>query len=214
MRQGPLADQYASAIFRLLAGVSGRWNDICHTQINTMRITAKTIEFTAWQNKTTGINDANRPTPLIAPLHTFTAVRWWLVIEKVISMFKGHPSFQDMDYQLPVPTRDRSGFCPRPCSNGQALRWLRLLRARPNRPASEITRLTLASFRVWIADLAYQANIEREKRRYIGRWAQESTADTYTREHRQVICNIWDEILTNMHNLKGCLLYTSDAADE
>ena len=108
-----------------------------------------------------------------------------------------------MDYILPVPTPDRSGFCPRPCSNGQALRWLRLLRARKDRDEQEIKKLTLASFRVWMADLAYQASISRDKRRYIGRWASENTAHTYTREHRQVICSIWQEVTQKIHSLKG-----------
>ena len=202
-RPGPITDQYAAAIFRLLAGVSGRWNDICHTQSTSMRVTSTTIEFTAWQTKTTSINDTNRPMPLIAPLHSFSGVQWWTIIQTVVGIFQKDAAFQDMDYLLPVPTRDRSGFCPRPCSNGQALRWLRLLRAKPGRPEADIKRLTLASFRVWMADLAYQANISRDKRRYIGRWASENTADTYTREHRQVICNIWDEVIQKIDTIKG-----------
>ena len=202
-KPGPITDQYAAAIFRLMAGVSGRWNDICHTQISSMKVTSSTIEFTAWQTKTTGINDTSRPMPLIAPLHSFSGVQWWLVVQKFINMFLKDDNFKNMDYLLPVPTRDRSGFCPRPCSNGQALRWLRLLRARKDRDEQEIKKLTLASFRVWMADLAYQANISRDKRRYIGRWASENTADTYTREHRQVICSIWEEVTQKIHNLKG-----------
>ena len=54
-----------------------------------------------------------------------------------------------------------------------------------------VRRITLPSLRVWLADLAYQAGVSRENRRYIGRWASESTADTYTREHRTVIKSIW-----------------------
>ena len=54
-----------------------------------------------------------------------------------------------------------------------------------------IAMLTLAALRLFMAEWAYRAGIPRFKRKYIGRWADEKTADTYTREHRH------------------CLLYTS-----
>ena len=192
------ADKYASAVLRFMAGSSSRFNDIMHTQISTMRLTTNTIEFTAWQTKTTGILKNQRPMPLIAPLHTFTGVQWWTTIEKTVKKFTETPGFHNMDYLLPCPTRDRQGFCPRPCNNSQALRWLRTIRSLHAGDTEHIQRLTLPSLRVWMADLAYQSGISRDQRRYIGRWASESTADTYTREHRQVICNIWQEVLAKL----------------
>ena len=46
-----------------------------------------------------------------------------------------------------------------------------------------------------MAEQAYQAGVPRDLRRYIGRWAHESVADTYTRDHRSVIGKIWDQVL-------------------
>ena len=45
-------------------------------------------------------------------------------------------------------------------------------------------------------DLAYQANISADRRRYLGRWADENKADTYTREHRGVISGIWSDVIS------------------
>ena len=50
----PVADQFASAIYRFMAGSSPRLNDIQHTLIITMNHTGKTLKFEAWQTKTTG----------------------------------------------------------------------------------------------------------------------------------------------------------------
>ena len=193
------ADRYAAAIFRFMAGASARFNDIMHTQPCSKISDHKTLEFTAWQTKVSGVLTTQRPMPLIAPIHSFSGEPWWTTIEATVAAFSVHKQFQAMDYLLPTPTRDRQGFIPRPCSNTHALRWLRTIltnsKAAQGAEREDIPKITLPSFRVWMADLAYQANIPRDQRRYIGRWASESTADTYTREHRTVICNIWQQVL-------------------
>ena len=191
---GPAADQYAAAVFRLQAGTSARYNDISHTQISTMVVTDSTIEFTAWQTKVTGVLDGHRPMPLIAPKHSFSGVAWWLVLERHVLSMQLDPRMQDMDYLLPTPTKYHAGLLPRACSNSQALRWLRLLLSTHGSSFDITARITLPSLRVWMADLAYQLQIPRDQRRYIGRWATESTADLYTREHRKVICDIWTQV--------------------
>ena len=195
---GPAADQYAASIFRLQAGTSARYNDISHTQPATMVNTDSTIEFTAWQTKVTGVLDSHRPMPLIAPKHSFSGIAWWLVLERHISGMLADPNMRHIDYLLPTPTKDRSGLLPRACSNAQALRWLRLLLSTHGSTFDTTARITLPSLRVWMADLAYQMQIPRDQRRYIGRWASETTADTYTREHRKVICDIWTHVAQNL----------------
>ena len=52
-----------------------------------------------------------------------------------------------------------------------------------------------------MAEMAYQAKIPRDRRRYIGQWSQEATSDVYTREHRQVCTEIWQEVTEKMHEL-------------
>jgi hypothetical protein len=194
-----LPDRHAAGIFRLMSGNSGRFNDIQHVQPKTHKKTPTTKEFTAWQTKTTGINENQRPRPLVCVLHSFSGVQWWVVLDNTLEALQKMEEFKDMDYLLPAPTRDRTGFLPRPCSNNQALRWLRQLRAIHSTNEEDLKRLTLPSFRVWAADMAYQMNIDRSLRKYIGNWAHESTADVYTREHRTVICNIWDIITKGIH---------------
>jgi hypothetical protein len=181
-----------------MAGSSARFNDIMHTQPSTMKVTETTIELVAWQTEVTGVLDNTRPMPLIAPKHSFSGVKWWIALELHLKALLDHPKFQNADFILPTPTSDHMALIPRPCSNNQALRWLRQLLVTAQYPADKAGKLTLPSFRVWMADLAYQHGISRDKRRYIGRWAAESTADIYTREHRIVICQIWDEVTQGM----------------
>jgi hypothetical protein len=65
-----------------------------------------------------------------------------------------------------------------------------------------------------MADLAYQHNISRDKRRYIGRWANESTADIYTRDHRTVICQIWTEVTSRISETEGATAPAAPGADK
>jgi hypothetical protein len=48
--------------------------------------------------------------------------------------------------------------------------------------------------RLWAAEMAFATNVPRDLRKYIGQWSQETTADTYTREHGLIITQIWDHI--------------------
>ncbi len=98
-----IPDRYAAGVFRLMVGKSGRFNDIQHV-LATSHVRAKTTkEFTAGQTKTTGINDNQKPRPLVAVLHSFSGVQWWLIIYHVLDKLKDQEHFKDMDYLLPAP---------------------------------------------------------------------------------------------------------------
>ena len=193
-RPGP--DGYVAALARFMIGCSGRLSDIQHTQPSTMHLTNSTIEFVAWQTKVMSVTqNRQKPTPLISPLHFFTGIQWWLTLSKAVKWFLSQPHFENMDFMLPCPTKDRLGFVSRPAGNSQAMRWLKSLLATLELGGLDLKKLTWPSFRVFMADWAYQCGISRDRRRYIGRWANEGMADTYTREHRAVICDIWEEVL-------------------
>ena len=59
---------------------------------------------------------------------------------------------------------------------------------------SGVSAKTLAGWRVFMPELAFQAGIPREHRRYLGRWQHEAMADNYTREHRTVVTKIWRDV--------------------
>jgi hypothetical protein len=46
-----------------------------------------------------------------------------------------------------------------------------------------------------MAEMAYLAQVPRDLRQHIGQWAQEATADVYTRNHSQIIMDIWERVL-------------------
>jgi hypothetical protein len=100
------------------------------------------------------------------------------------------------DYCLPAPSSKHLGFMATPCTSYTGLRWFRRLLQQGGLSAEEAMVFTLPSLRVWMPDLAYQANISADRRRYLGRWADEKMADTYTREHRVVVSQIWSDVIT------------------
>ena len=50
-------------------------------------------------------------------------------------------------------------------------------------------------------DCAFRAKIPRDLRQYLGNWMAESTADVYTREKRNVVCFIWEQVTSCMDKL-------------
>ncbi|CAE8591772.1 unnamed protein product [Polarella glacialis] len=167
-----------------------------------MHRTNKTIEFRAWQTKTVSVNQ-RKVVPLIAPLHSFTGIPWWETLVKFVRLFAGSNNFSNLDYLLPMVTKDRTGFIPRPIANSTGLRWIRTVLTRLGAPEAQVAKLTWPSFRVFFADWAFQARITRDRRRCIGRWASEATADEYTREHRSVVCDIWNEVTPQTDKIRA-----------
>ncbi|CAE8612802.1 unnamed protein product [Polarella glacialis] len=146
---------------------------------------------------------ARKVVPLIAPLHSFTGIPWWETLVKFVKLFAGNNNFSNLDYLLPMVTKDRTGFIPRPMANSTGLRWIRTVLTRLGAPEAQVAKLTWPSFRVFFADWAFQAGITRDRRRYIGRWASEATADEYTREHRSVVCDIWNEVTPQTDKIRA-----------
>ncbi|CAE8611579.1 unnamed protein product [Polarella glacialis] len=148
--------------------------------------------------------------PLIAPLQSFTGIPWWETLEKFVKLFSENYNFSNLDYLLPMVTKDRTGFIPRPMANSTGLRWIRTVLTRLGAPAAQVAKLTWPSFRVFFADWAFQAGITRDRRRYIGRWASEATADEYTRERRSVVCDIWNEVTPQTDKIRAGYSATED----
>ena len=163
-----------------------------------LHLTTDSIEFCAWQTKRKDADDKTKPQPLICPLMCFSpeGYKWWTALVEVTNSRLKCEVSKDDDFMLPQPGKHRLKFCPRPCPNSQALRWCRTLLAQSavKLPQSTIMLVTLAAFRVFMPNLAFQMQVSRERRRYLGRWASEETADTYTREHRNVVFGIWREV--------------------
>jgi hypothetical protein len=120
-----------------------------------------------------------------------------------VKLFSSNNNFSNMEFLLPMVTKDRTGFIRRPMTNAAGLRWIRTALIRLGAPNAQVEKLTWPSFRVFFADWAFQAGISRDRRRYIGRWASEATADDYTREHRSVVCNIWKEVTPQTDKIRA-----------
>ncbi|CAE8639058.1 unnamed protein product [Polarella glacialis] len=152
--------------------------------------------------KTVSVNP-REVVPLIAPLHSFIGIPWWETIERFVKLFSSNNNFSNMDYLLLMIAKDRTGFIPRPMTNATGLRWIRTVLIKLGAPNAQVEKLTWPSFRVFFTDWAFQAGISRDRRRYIGRWANEITADTYTREHRAVVCSIWKEVAPQTDKIRA-----------
>ena len=158
------------------------------------------------------IKSNNNFKALISTKHSFTGIPWWTPLITGVKMLQDHES--KPDYLLPTPTRDNTGLIARPCSYQTALTWLRHILAVQNVTKQTQSDMTLHSLRLWAAEMAWQANIDRDKRKYIGQWAQEATADTYTRDHRSVIVSIWKSITDNITTLHPRHEAPKDPLDE
>jgi hypothetical protein len=186
-------DRGWSAVGRHAMGASGRFNDYQHASSTTYKDGPKTTDMEAWQTKVTDLLTKTRPMPLIAPKISFTGIEWWVTLTeflKTIQKLMGH-----RDYIMPAPTADRKGFRKEPLKSGTALTWYRRVLVQGGLTATEAKKQTMSGWRVFMPELAYQAGISRDRRRYLGRWLNEDMADHYTREHRTVILDIWKEVL-------------------
>jgi len=201
--------RYYAACIRFALATSARGNDLQHTCPSTWKMSTMTRELKAWQTKTTTIHESNkRPIPLISPLHSFTGLEWWEEMDKVIDLFSKEEKFKDIDFLFPALTKDRTGFIPRPASNAQIMAIIRdeLCKLVPpdtmwsvTDKAGQITQMrahdaimmfTFSGCRVFLPEWSNVADIPRELRRWLGRWREDSMADSYTRNHRGKIIRI------------------------
>ncbi len=189
-------DRAAASTFRFTAGSSGRFNDIQHAPPCSFVGSANTMEMMAYQTKVSDNLDKKRPMPLIAVKHSFTGKPWWEAMEGMMKARQKSEAGMLEDYCLPAPASKHQGFMATPCTGYTALRWLRRLLQQGGIPVADAMKITLPSLRVFMPDLAYQANISADRRRYLGRWADENMANTYTREHRVVVSQIWPDVVS------------------
>ena len=198
------ATKYAAAVFRYQLGCSGRFNDIQHVAPSTLIDEKNTVEGKPWQTKTKKRHDHNNHKPLICPKHSFTGIPWWLPLTEGAPLLAAHES--KPDYLLPQPDKAFATLIPRPCQYQTALKWLRHILSTNGSDDETTSAITLHSLRLWAAETAFLANIDRDKRRYIGQWSHESTADVYTRDHRTMITSIWTEMTSKLEQSDYSLL--------
>ena len=219
-------DRVAASFFRWMAGASPRYNDTCHARPASMLSSTETLEFAAWQTKTKKKTSSHKPQPLVAVKVAFwtaageqriarkTSAKWqpqleqgtmepawWTPFEEFTRLRNLEKSSVDDDFLLPAPTAGRERFSPKPCGNDQALKWLRTLLAESNMvTATEVQGATLAGFRVFLPNLAHALGISKERRQWLGKWAEPDMADTYTRQHRNVVLGIMREVMEKTSN--------------
>ena len=225
--------RYYLALTRFGSAASARANDMQHTRPATMKSTTKTLEFEAWQTKTTSVHEiSKKPVPLIAPLHTFSGHKWWETITATIKPVAENGDFKEADFLFPALTSDYNGFIPRPATKNQIVSVVRKglmdmvnaeeiwgtteseCETRPMKAYEAISKFTMSSMRVFIPEWAYKAGVSREDRRYIGRWKDDTTPDVYTREHRTKILQIMDKLEDKRNLIERTTEVPEDLADE
>ena len=198
---GTTADRYAAGIFRFQLGSSARFNDLMHAAMSRLKFLHDTTEAPMWQTKTETIDNNAKIIPLISPNHSFTGIQWWKNLEDIVKNILEDPQFKNADYLLATPDRTRTRILPQPITYSKALTWLRAILHNQQVNITYINKTTLHSLRLWMAEAAFQQDLPREQRRYIGRWANENTADVYTRDHRVVINRIWKQVTNTLKSL-------------
>eukprot|EP00974_Lingulodinium_polyedra_P025896 2501036-Lingulodinium_polyedra.AAC.1 len=80
-----------------------------------------------------------------------------------------------------------AGFAPEPCPTHTARKVLQSILSGAGVDTQTAERVTFPSLRLFMPNLAYTKGVPRHLRRYLGRWAKATTADIYTRDHRQIV---------------------------
>ena len=197
--------RYMASVSRHGIGATGRFNDYQHTSPDTHKDEPKTSELAAWQTKVSDPVTNYRPMPLIAPKISFSGHKWWETLSDGIATL--NKLLGPRDYMIPTPTIDRTRIEDKPLGSTAALKLYREILIEGGFSEEEAREQTLSGWRVYMPEQAYQANISKERRQYLGRWAGENMADTYTRQHREVVIGIWAEVL-GLKNT-GALQHTS-----
>ena len=174
---------------------------------------SSTVELSAWQTKTVSAFKMKKsPVPLIAPKYSFTGHDWCTPLTIAWRKMHALDAFVNSDYLIPTLSKDGLGLIPRPSSPDRALRWLKAALGRRGLQSHQVDKLSWHSFRVFIPDCAFQLRIPRDQRQYLGNWTTESTADIYTREKRNVVTRVWEEVALKLPslNLGGARLVRED----
>ena len=191
-----ITDAVILTVARFNLGSCARLSDIQHCAPSSYLATDNTREFHPWQSKAVSVHKVSkRPIPLIAPLHSFSGKPWWKALDKFLTMLKQVSNWAEQDFLLPAVNKERTGFYPRPCSYDRALRWLKEALYAMGVPEEDIDEVTWHSFRLFMAEVAFLAKVSQDRRQYLGNWAHAETPDVYTRDKRQVVCEIWQTAL-------------------
>ena len=191
-----ITDAVILTVARFNLGSCARLSDVQHCAPNTYLCTDHTREFHPWQSKAVSVHKVSkRPIPLIAPLHSFSGKPWWKALDKFLNMLKQVSNWMEQDFLLPAVNKERTGFYPRPCSYDRALRWLREALYAMGVPEEDIDDITWHSFRLFMAEVSFLADVPQDRRQYLGNWAHAETPDVYTRDKRKVVCDIWEKSL-------------------
>ena len=206
-------DQFILGVVRFQVACSARFNDLQHTSTASLQVNSSTVELSAWQTKTVSAFKMKKsPVPLIAPKYSFTGHDWWTPLTIAWRKMHALDAFVNSDYLIPTLSKDGLGLIPRPSSPDRALRWLKAALGRRGLQSHQVDKLSWHSFRVFIPDCAFQLRIPRDQRQYLGNWTTESTADIYTREKRNVVTRVWEEVALKLPslNLGGARLVRED----
>ena len=187
----PAVYRYYASMLRTQLGISARFVDMQHTSPSTHEVHKSHIGMAPWQTKTTHKGDTIKA-KYVATKHSRTNTPWWEPAETYCKQFCA--TFPQMDFLYPKFDSTRTKFLLTPASYNNVQTMYKHILAVEGVKREVIDKMTLHGLRLWAAEMAYQTQVPRDLRRYIGHWSQESTADTYTREHSSIITKIWTHI--------------------
>ena len=193
--------------FRFAAGASARPDDTKHTRISGRRILEYTVEIICTQTKVSGITKSKGDIVLIAPMISFhTDSMWWNAFDNNQSLMDGlwvknGRLKEERDWICPhIPASGRA-LTLKPGGNRALLGHLRRILSHRITKNAILSEITLPSLRVFMADLAQQAGIEKERRQALGKWESEDEPDVYARTFRTQIIAVWKDTLAKIGEL-------------
>ena len=101
---------------------------------------------------------------------------------------------KERDFLMPAVHKNGQVYLRCPVTSAEMTKRLRTALMAGGMRRERAQKHSLYAARLYMPNRAYQANIARDRRRELGTWSKEETADVYTRDRQEVIRHIWDEV--------------------
>ena len=101
---------------------------------------------------------------------------------------------------FPAVTKDLKAFIPRPCSDSMALRVIHESLQKAGVPKDQALEMSFHGWRALINEWGFQQLIPKSTRQFLGNWGSEEMTDTYTRQKRKAVMQIWQQVLNGVRD--------------
>ena len=187
-----LLDRVFAGTILIMVQNSLRFDDILHLDPSTITTQGSTLTGICTQTKTTGTDKKKTCRPVIAQGYWLSGIDWLTPFLQALGALQ-LPAGRD--WFLPEPVwPSRTSFLQRPCSHSAAQSWYRMLLSEIGTPTEKCLLLTLHGLRSVLDSWAAERGIGADRRKFLGCWATEDSADHYVKSSASIISKVVNDV--------------------